>query len=102
MVLCGRVGGDHSVVRWSACHLVEIPTCSVAGGDFIRRKYLSRGQFLPRSIHYMVGSALHGTDLRSLHHIWSFGRGNFRVSRKWSKDTPKIALVALVVGIATV
>ena len=47
-------------------------------------------------------SALHGTDLRSLHHIWSFGRGDFRITRKWSKDTPKIALVALVVGMATV
>jgi hypothetical protein len=47
-------------------------------------------------------SALHGTNLENLHHIWSFGKGNFRITRKWSKDVIKMALVALVVTIATI
>ena len=47
-------------------------------------------------------SALHGTNLQNLHHIWSFGKENFHITRKWSKDVIKMALVALAVTIATI
>jgi len=47
-------------------------------------------------------SALRGTNLENLHHIWSFGKGTFRITWKWSEDVIKMALVALVVTIATI
>ena len=46
--------------------------------------------------------ALHGTTLKSLHLIWTFGKGDFRSTTSLARDTFKIAMVASIVTAAII
>lgn len=46
-------------------------------------------------------AVLHGASLRDLHYIWSFGRLSFRPTLRFSNAVLRIAVVALLVTLAT-